>query len=124
KPSVAVKREANGKLSKEMIGKLQAAAEAEEGVWYAVHHGFEVQIMDDADAAHRTGAVYGLNQAKAVPKGSAGEWRTMIITLKGTTVQVDIEGQRVSAFDSATVTPPATRKWTEPKLDVKRPTAG
>jgi hypothetical protein len=124
KPSVAVSREGKGKLSKEMIAKLMAAAEAEEGVWYAVHHGFEVQIMDESDPAHRTGAVYGLNQAKAVAKGSAGEWRTMIITLKGTTVEVDIEGQRVSTFDSATITPPAQRKWTEPKLTVQRPVSG
>lgn len=46
KPAFALKRGANGKLLPEMPGKLKGIAEAEEGVWYAVHHGFEVQIMD------------------------------------------------------------------------------
>jgi len=124
KPSITVKREANGKLSKEMLQKLMTAAEAEEGVWYAVHHGYEVQIMDEADAAHRTGAIYGLNKAKPVPKLATDGWRTMLITLKGSTVTADIDGERVSTFDSENFTPPAQRKWTEPKLDAKRPQVG
>lgn len=123
KESIAVKRE-NGKLSKEMIAKLQAAAEAEEGVWYAVHHGFEVQIMDDNDAAHRTGAIYGLAKAEPAPKPAADGWRTMLITLRGNEIAVEVDGKRVSAFDSDRIKPPATRRWTEPKLDIKRPPAG
>jgi hypothetical protein len=122
--SIAVKRDANGKLSPEMLKKLQETAEAEQGVWYAVHHGFEVQIMDDADAAHRTGAVYGLAKAADLPKAEPGAWRTMVVTLQGTRVTVDINGQRVSSFDSASVQPPAKRRWTEPKLDHKRPDVG
>src|ERR1051325_2557314 len=125
KESVAVHRDAKGKLSKEEIAKLQAAAEKEEGVWYAVNHGFEVQIMDDADPLHRTGAIYGLAKADSVPKKkSDDDWRTMIITLRGPSVQIDVDGKRITTFDSETQTPPAKRNWTEPKLDVKRPQVG
>ncbi|MCY2954458.1 MAG: DUF1080 domain-containing protein [Planctomycetota bacterium] len=124
KESVAVKRDARGKLSKEMIAKLQAAAEAEEGVWYAVHHGFEVQIMDENDALHRTGAIYGLAKAAALPKPQANGWRTMVITLRGNEVLVDIDGKRINRFDSEKLQVPAKRLWTEPKLDIKRPEVG
>ncbi|MEW6302026.1 MAG: DUF1080 domain-containing protein, partial [Verrucomicrobiota bacterium] len=124
KSSTAVRREPNGKLTPEMLKKLMTAAEAEEGVWYAVHHGFEVQITEDADPAHRTGAIYGLTKAASLPKAGPGAWRTMLITLEGSRVLVDIDGQRISAFDSETITPPAKRRWTEPKLDHKRPNAG
>jgi hypothetical protein len=124
KPSVAMKRDEKGKLSKEEIAKLQAAAEAEEGVWYAVHHGFEVQIQDVNDALHRTGAIYGLAKAAAVTKANANAWRTMIITLKGSTIAVAVDGTQLSSFDSnATDLPPRT-KWTEPKRDAKRPEIG
>lgn len=124
KESLAVHREPNGKLSKEMLQKLQAAAEAEEGVWYAVHHGYEVQIMDDGDALHRSGAVYGLARAESLPKAKDDGWRTMLITLRGNLVQVEIDGTRVSTFDSDAKDLPARRQWTEPKRDAKRPETG
>src|SRR5205814_2925718 len=64
--SIAVKREANGKLSPEMLKRMSEASEKEEGAWYAVHHGFEVQIQDDADAFHRTGSIYSYASATAL----------------------------------------------------------
>lgn len=126
KESLAVRRDAKGKLSKEMLQKLQAAAEAEEGVWYAVHHGFEVQIMDQNDPAHRTGAIYGLAKAQPLPEARPDGWRTMVITLDGSRVLVDVDGRRVGRFDSEAKDLPAAanRKWTEPKLEAKRPRAG
>jgi len=123
KESVAVKREASGKLSAEMLKKLMDASEAEEGVWYAVHHGYEVQIMDDADAAHRTGAIYSLTQAPK-PAPPSGQWRTMVITLQGNLVLVDVDGQRVSTFDPAGKDVPPRKNWTEPKRDAQRPEVG
>jgi len=124
KESVAVKREANGKLSQEMLKKLMDASEREEGVWYAVHHGYEVQIMDDADAAHRTGALYSLTKAAALPNLAAEQWRTMIITLHGDLVRVDVDGQRVSDFDSAAADVLPRKNWTEPKREPQRPQVG
>lgn len=32
----------------------------EEGPWFAVHRGYEIQIMDANDPFHRTGAIRGL----------------------------------------------------------------
>lgn len=124
KPSVAVKRDANGKLSPEMLDKLKAASEAEEGVWYAVHHGYEVQIMDSADPAHRTGALYSLSTAAAAPAAKPDAWRTMIVTLEGTKVRVELDGQEVTRFDSAAKDNPPRKNWTEPKREALRPTSG
>jgi hypothetical protein len=87
--ATAMKRDANGKLSKEMLQKLQEASERGEGPWYAVHHGYEVQICDKEDAWHRTGAIYSLAQAAPVDNPAA-DWRTMIITLKDNLVLVDL----------------------------------
>lgn len=124
KKPLALNRNARGKLSSEMLVKLQASAEAEEGAWYAVHHGFEVQICDAADALHRTGAIYSLAAAKAPPKKSPDEWKTMVITLDGEQIRVAIDDREVSSFDAAVRDVGRERHWTEPKLDVKRPRAG
>jgi hypothetical protein len=124
KDSPAVRREPDGRLAPEMLDKLKAASEAEQGAWYAVHHGFEVQIQDSVDAMHRTGSVYSLAAAKAVPQKPQDEWRTMIITLQGDTVTVDIDGRQVSRFDAAAKDNPPRKNWTEPKREHRRPQAG
>ena len=54
----------------------------------------------------------------------ANQWRTMVITLPGDLLQVDIDGQRVTSFDSESQDLPARHQWTEPKRDSKRPQAG
>jgi hypothetical protein len=124
KEPLAVQRDAKGKLPKEQIEKLKAAADAEEGVWYAVHHGYEVQIMDDNDELHRTGAVYGLAKAAPVPKAPDDAWRTMIVTLRGNAITVEVDGKRLTSFDSKSTDLPPRRNWTEPKRDAKRPPIG
>src|SRR3954467_6593108 len=63
KDSIAVQRDAKGKLSPEMSAKMKEASDKEEGAWYAVHHGFEVQVMDSGDAFHRTGSIYSYASA-------------------------------------------------------------
>jgi hypothetical protein len=123
KESPAVTRDANGKITEESMAKLKEVADSEAGPWYAVHHGYEVQIMDAA-GAHGTGSIYSLADASPVPKRIEGAWRTMVVTLNGTRVQVEVDGQRVSGFDSETKDPRTKRNWTEPKLDSKRPQAG
>ncbi len=67
--------------------------------WYAVHHGFEVQIMDYGGETRRTGSIYSFAKAKAQPSKS-GEWNTLEITLKGNRVETAINGVAVSEFDS------------------------
>jgi hypothetical protein len=89
-----------------------------------VHHGFEVQILDGGDSWHRTGAIYSLAEAAPVPEKPAAEWRTMIITLEGERVTVEVDGKRVSSFDAVAENLPARKNWTEPIREVKRPTHG
>ena len=71
----------------------QAAADREEGPWYAVHRGYEVQIAGGGDRYHRTGSIYSLAPSEEGPKGP-GEWQTMIITLDGTKISVE-RGQKM-----------------------------
>jgi len=124
KDSIAVKRDAKGKLAPEQIAKMKEASEKEEGAWYAVHHGYEVQIMDSADAFHRTGSIYSFAPAADLPEKPAGDWRTMIITLHGTLVLVELDGKQITRFDSAATNLPARKNWPEPKRDAPRPTTG
>ena len=124
KPGAAFDRDAAGKISPESMEKMKASAERDEGPWYAVHNGYEVQIADGADPWHRTGAIYSLAQSSGPAKPGTGEWRTMIITLTGSKVLVDLDGARVSIFDSASPNLPERKQWHEPKRDPKRPEAG
>jgi len=123
KDSPAVRREKNGKLSPEMIARMQEASEKEQGAWYTVHHGYEVQICHTGDALHRTGAVYSLAPA-AVADKPQGEWRTMVITLDGNLVRVEVDGKQLTTFDPASKDNPPRKIWHEPKREAKRPEAG
>jgi 3-keto-disaccharide hydrolase len=124
KDSIAVKRNEKGKLSPDMLNKMKEASEKEEGAWYAVHHGYEVQIMDSADAFHRTGSIYSFASAADLPPKPASDWRTMIITLQGNLVLVELDGKQLSRFDSAAQDLPPRKNWPEPKRDAPRPEAG
>jgi hypothetical protein len=116
-------RDASGKISEESMTKAKAAAEKEEGPWFAVHRGFEVQIAGGGDSWHRTGAIYSLAQSK-VESGKPGEWQTMIITLDGSRINVDLNGQPTTTFDSTSPDLPPRKQWHEPKREPKRPEAG
>ena len=120
----AFERDAAGKPSKESMEKMQASSEREEGPWFAVHRGFEVQIADGGDPIHRTGAIYSLAPSSALSKKPAGEWKTMIITLSDNQVFVDLDGQRITSFDPDTPGLPARKQWYEPKREPKRPQVG
>lgn len=123
KPGAAFDRDAAGKISKESMAKMQESAERDEGPWYAVHHGYEVQIADGGDPFHRTGSIYSLAPSSAVPT-QGGEWRTLIVTLEGERILVDLDGKRVSSLDLASKNLPARKQWHEPKREPKRPVAG
>src|SRR6478609_377304 len=124
KDSIAVKRDAKGKLSADMSAKMKEASDKEEGAWYAVHHGYEVQIMDSGDQFHRTGSIYSFAPAADLPQSSGDGWRTMIITLDGTLVTTELDGKQLARFDSTTKDVPERKQWYEPKRDHVRPTAG
>jgi len=65
--------------------------------WYAVHHGYEVQIADEADEFHRTGAIYSLSQAEEFPPSEDG-WNTMEIAIDGQETRVSVNGKVVNTF--------------------------
>jgi hypothetical protein len=118
------RRDKDGKLTPESMQAFMNASEKEIGAWYAVHHGYEVQICDGSDAIHRTGAIYSLAKSAAAPKTEKSQWRTMIITLKGNLVLVDIDGTPVTSFDPAAKEISPERKWFEPRRELKRPHSG
>ena len=112
----------SGKISKASMDVVKAGAERAEGPWYAVHHGYEIQIADTGDAFHRTGAIYSL--APSTAEAKPGEWRTMIITLAGERITVEIDGQVTTRFDPTSPTVPPRKTWSEPKREPRRPQAG
>ncbi|MFO0952884.1 MAG: DUF1080 domain-containing protein [Isosphaeraceae bacterium] len=95
-------------------GVFVRVADRPKDEWFAVHHGYEIQICDGADAFHRTGAVYSMSKAAAQP-GKVGEWNTMEITLKGSRILVSLNGVPVQDFDPATAVIPERKKDYEPE---------
>ena len=90
--------------------------------WFAVHHGYEVQILDAQDPYHRTGAIYSLAPSKSVPSKPHGEWNTMEITLKGPRIIVTLNGTQINDFDPKQPVPQRTKEW-EPERGA-RPEVG
>src|SRR5262249_440989 len=120
----AVRRTRDGELTPESLKRLTEASAKGLGPWYAVHHGYEGQICDQSDEYHRTGAIYSLAKATAASRKGAGDWKTMVITLKGNLVLVDIDGKRVTTFDPEAKDVPKERKWYEPRREPRRPRSG
>lgn len=117
-------RDENGKLTPESLERIQASSEAEREAWYPVHHGYEVQISDAGDEYHCTGAVYSLAPAATMEAPPPGTWRTLLITLEGNRILVDVDGRRASTFDPDDPDVPQRKHWSEPKREHKRPISG
>ncbi len=81
--------------------------------WYAVHRGYEIQIQDEGDEFHRTGAIYSLSSASGFPSSPDG-WNTMEITLDGQTTQVSVNGTKVNEFHGDQEVP-ERKRWYEPQ---------
>jgi hypothetical protein len=79
--------------------------------WFAVHHGYEVQILDANDDYHRTGAIYSLAKSASLPSRPPGEWNTMEITLDGPRVAVRLNGTVVNEFDPKQSVPERTKEF-------------
>jgi enterochelin esterase family protein len=124
KPGAAFDRDEGGRISEASAQEMQESAHNEEGPWYAVHHGYEVQIIDAGSPLSRTGSIYSLASSSAISSKPPGEWRTMIITLAGQKIFVDIDGQRVTSFDPESPDLPPLKQWHEPKREPKRPETG
>jgi hypothetical protein len=81
-------------------------AEPPPDAWYAVHHGYEVQILATGDEWHRTGCIYSITCALADAQKPAGEWNVMDIAMRGAHVDVTLNGVLVTTFDPAQPVPP------------------
>jgi hypothetical protein len=92
--------------------------------WWAVHHGYEVQICDVQDDYHGTGSVYSLSRMTSRPAKPPGAWNTMEITLKDKHILVSINGVPVNDFDSETAAVPKRTQDFEPEREPKRPESG
>lgn len=90
--------------------------------WFAVHHGYEVQILDKQDDYHATGAIYSLGKISARPSKPTGDWNTMEITLRGPRILISVNGTQVNDFDPKQPVPERTKQW-EPERGV-RPEVG
>ena len=104
--------------------KMQDSGEKEEGPWYGVHQGYEVQIAAGGDPTHGTGSIYSLAAASGGRKDASSGWKTMVVTLDGDKILVDYEGERITTFDSTAKNLPARKIWHEPKREHKRPQKG
>jgi Domain of Unknown Function (DUF1080) len=91
--------------------------------WYAVHHGYEVQISDSDDEYHGTGAIYSLSKVTARPSKPPGEWNTLDIALRGQEILIFLNGGQVNRFNPETDKVPERTKDYEPERG-PRPTSG
>lgn len=91
--------------------------------WFAVHRGYEVQILDNTDEYHRTGAIYSLAKSTSLDSAKPpGEWNTMDITLKGERIIVNLNGVQINDFNPAQPVPARTKDF-EPERGA-RPRTG
>ncbi|MGA2630704.1 MAG: DUF1080 domain-containing protein [Terriglobia bacterium] len=85
--------------------------------WYAVHHGYEVQILEKPPAGmpedpyHTTGAIYSLAKALARAAKPPGEWNTMEIGIEGPTTTVVLNGVKVNEYREGDAVPPRLRQY-------------
>lgn len=79
--------------------------------WYAVHHGYEVQILDSApDPYQRTACIYSLAPALATPFLAIGAWNELRISMRGPLVSVSLNGVETTRFDPAGPVPTRQRE--------------
>lgn len=90
--------------------------------WFAVHHGYEVQILATGDDWHATGCIYSMTPAAARPQRPPGEWNEMEITLRGEQITVVLNGVQVTELAPGQEVPPRAKEY-EPERG-PRPTHG
>lgn len=71
--------------------------------WDAVHNGHEVQILDAEEGQRMTGAIYSHAPATKRASNPPGEWNTFVITVKGDTYTVVLNGETVCQWTGPAV---------------------
>ena len=95
-------------------GVFVRIAEKPSDEWYAVNHGYEVQIHDKEDEYHRTGVVYSMVTSKTGASKGPGKWNTMEIKLDGPKIFVTLNGTEITRFDPSDPNIPPRKKTFEP----------
>lgn len=90
--------------------------------WFAVNHGYEIQIMATGDDHHATGCVYSMTRALARPQVT-GEWNEMDIVMDGRVLRVVLNGVLVSELTPDTPVPAKAAGY-EPDREPIRPERG
>jgi hypothetical protein len=65
-----------------------------------IYHSFEIQINDAGEGIHQTGAVYDAEAPTHLPSNPPGEWNRMRITLVGSRIEVEINGEKVLEWEA------------------------
>ena len=65
-----------------------------------IHHSFEVQIDDDADPVHQTGAIYDAHPASKNSAKPAGAWNHYRIQFKGDNIKVWLNDELVNDWNA------------------------
>ena len=79
-------------------------AEKPKDPWYAVHHGYEVQISDTSDEFHGTGAIYSMSKSSGRPTKPTGEWNRMEVVCDGDSITTILNGYLVNAATKSSLT--------------------
>ncbi len=90
--------------------------------WHAVHHGHEIQILNNGDDWHATGCVYSMTAVQARPEHPPGQWNTMDIWLDGERIAVQINGVLVTVYTTGQPVPERVKDY-EPERG-RRPAHG
>lgn len=103
-------------------GVFVRIAEEPPDPWFAVHHGYEVQILATGDEYHDSGCIYSLSKTLAQPQLPPSEWNVMDIALRGQIITVTLNGTLVTEFDPSGPVP--ERKFPYEPERSPRPEAG
>ena len=87
-------------------GVFVRIAERPSDIWHAVHHGYEVQILETGDEWHRTGCIYSMTSAPQGHQLPPGEWNVMEIAMEGLALSVTLNDTIVTTLDPAKPVPP------------------
>ena len=79
--------------------------------WYAVNHGYEVQIANVGEDHHRTGCLYSLTKAQNKVDAKINDWSTMLVRLEGKRTVVTVDGQMVTDYTEGDPVPPKTNQY-------------
>jgi hypothetical protein len=79
--------------------------------WFAVHHGYEVQIDASQDEWHRTGVIYSLTKTEVEAQKPPGHWNVMEIEMDGELVRVRLNEALLTEFDPAQPAPERTKPY-------------